>query len=100
MNGEILRLVDVIHKDRSIDKEIVFQGIELALLSAARKHFGLDEDITIEIDRETGELVVSGDRSNWEELPRKPPSRLSSRRSGKRNAMRSTMSSFSAWRPL
>ena len=56
MNGEILRLVDVIHKDRSIDKEIVFQGIELALLSAARKHFGLDEDITIEIDRETGSI--------------------------------------------
>jgi N utilization substance protein A len=56
VNGEILRLVDVIHKDRSIDKEIVFQGIELALLSAARKHFGLDEDITIEIDRETGNI--------------------------------------------
>lgn len=58
MNGEILRLVDVIHKDRNIDKEVVFQGIELALLSAARKHFGLEEDITIEIDRETGSIAA------------------------------------------
>jgi len=56
LNGEILRIVEVIQKDRNIDKEIVFQGIEAALLSAARRHFGPDEDIRIEIDRETGEI--------------------------------------------
>ena len=32
MSGELLRIVDSIHRDKSIDKEIVFQGIEMALL--------------------------------------------------------------------
>ncbi len=57
MNGELLRIVDSIHREKNIDAEIVFQGIELALVSAARKHFGAaDDDIQITIDRESGEI--------------------------------------------
>jgi len=42
MDGrEVLRLVEALHKDKNIEKEVVFRGIEAALLSAARKHFGL-----------------------------------------------------------
>ena len=37
---EVLRIVDAIHRDKNIDKEIVFQAIESALVSAARKHYG------------------------------------------------------------
>lgn len=60
---ELLRLVETLRRDKDIDKEIVFQGIEAALMSAARKHFAHKEGITIQIDRETGELVAKeGDR--------------------------------------
>ena len=58
MNGEILRLVDSIHRDKDIDKEIVFVGLEEALLSAARKHFGMREELRVEIDRETGNITA------------------------------------------
>jgi N utilization substance protein A len=55
MNGpEILRIVDALHRDKNIPKEIIFEGIESALLLAARKHFNEAEDVTIHIDRETG----------------------------------------------
>jgi N utilization substance protein A len=55
MNGnEVLRIVDSIHRDKSIDKEIVFEGIEQAILSAAKKHFGEDIPLEIQIDRVTG----------------------------------------------
>ncbi len=55
MNGnEVLRIVDAIHRDKSIDKEIVFEGIEQAILSAARKHYGEDEPLDILIDRVSG----------------------------------------------
>ena len=37
---EVLRIVDAIHRDKNIDKEIVFAGIESALESAAKKHYG------------------------------------------------------------
>ncbi len=38
--NELLRIVDTIHRDKNIDKEIVFEGIEAALVSAAKKHYG------------------------------------------------------------
>ncbi len=55
--GEVLRIVDAIHRDKNIDKGIVFDGIEAALVSAAKKHYGEDEEIVIEIDREDGTIT-------------------------------------------
>lgn len=55
MNGnEVLRIVDAIHRDKNIDKEIVFEGIEQAILSAAKKHYGEEVPLEIQIDRTTG----------------------------------------------
>lgn len=55
MNGnEVLRIVDAIHRDKNIDKEIVFEGIEQAILSAAIKHYGEEMALEIQIDRESG----------------------------------------------
>jgi len=71
MNGhELLRVVDAIHRDKNIAQEIVFEGIEQAILSAARKHYGEDEDIEVTIDRVTGEpsLTLSGKQLDKEEL--------------------------------
>ncbi|HIA28479.1 MAG TPA: transcription termination factor NusA [Planctomycetes bacterium] len=56
MSEEILRFVDTIHRDRQVDKEVIFYGIEQALVSAAQKKYGENEVITINIDRETGEI--------------------------------------------
>ncbi len=59
MNGpELLRVIDTIHRDKDIDKETLFEGIESALLTAARKKLGAEEEISIRIDRESGELSV------------------------------------------
>lgn len=55
---ELLRLVDSLHRDKNIDKEVVFQGIESALTSAARKHFVSAEAVSVKIDRVTGEIIA------------------------------------------
>jgi transcription termination/antitermination protein NusA len=54
--NEILRIVDAIHRDKNIDKEIVFEGIEAALVSAAKKQYGEEEEIVINIDRKDGSI--------------------------------------------
>ena len=54
--SELLRIVDTIHRDKNIAKEIVFEGIEAALVSAAKKHYGEEEDIQITIDRRDGSI--------------------------------------------
>jgi N utilization substance protein A len=56
--SELLRIVDTIHRDKNIDKEIVFEGIEAAYISAAKKHFGEEADVQVKIDRRTG--VITG----------------------------------------
>lgn len=59
--NEVLRIVDAIHRDKNIDKEIVFEGIEAALVSAAKKHYGEESDITVSIDRQDGSITASID---------------------------------------
>ena len=55
--SEVLRIVDSLHRDKNIDKEIVFRAIESALESAARKHFGDEADIEFMIERESGDIA-------------------------------------------
>jgi len=57
--NEVLRIVDAIHRDKNIDKEIVFEGIEAALVSAAKKHYGEEANIEVKIDREDGSISAS-----------------------------------------
>ena len=59
--NEILRIVDAIHRDKNIDKEVVFEGIEAALVSAAKKHYGEEREIQVHIDREDGGISGSCD---------------------------------------
>ena len=67
--SEVLRIVDAIHRDKNIDKEIVFQAIEAALVSASRKYHGEEAEIVIIIDRESGEIggTVGGEPVDHEE---------------------------------
>ncbi|HEU4394708.1 MAG TPA: transcription termination factor NusA [Planctomycetota bacterium] len=57
MNGELLRIVDTLHRDKDIDKEVLFEAIESALLTAARKKFGEENALTLRINRDTGHVV-------------------------------------------
>jgi transcription termination/antitermination protein NusA len=59
MNGEeLIRLVDAIHRDKDIDKEILFEALEMAMLTAVKKKYGEREELAVEIDRETGKVDV------------------------------------------
>lgn len=59
--NEILRIVDAIHRDKNINKEIVFEGIEAALVSALKKHYGEEAEIIVAIDRQTGNVSATCD---------------------------------------
>jgi N utilization substance protein A len=59
MNGaDLLRIVDLMHREKNIAKEIIFEGIEAAVQLAAQKHYGEEEDIVVTIDRESGEITA------------------------------------------
>jgi len=59
MNGELLRQIDAIRREKNIDAEIIFTGIESALASAIKKHLGTAEDVVITIDRASGAISAT-----------------------------------------
>ncbi len=65
MNGELLSALERIEREKGISKEILFEAIESALASAAKKVIDdpdiAKEDITVTIDPETGSITVFSD---------------------------------------
>ena len=62
MNHEFMEALDELEKDRGIDKEILIDTIEQALLTAYKKNFGSAQNVRVEIDRERGDVRVFSQR--------------------------------------
>lgn len=70
--SELLRIVDSLHREKNIDSEVVFSAIEAAYVTAVKKHFGEDAEISVSINRQTGALYAAcnGRELNEEEIGR------------------------------
>jgi len=55
-SNEFIRLVDSISRDRGLDKNLILDDIERALIQAANKRFDPTGEFTLTIDRTTGEI--------------------------------------------
>jgi N utilization substance protein A len=67
MSQELLAIIEQIEREKGINKEILFEAVESALASAARKVLGIspEEKLRVELDRNTGKIRVF---KNEEEL--------------------------------
>ena len=61
MNGDLVRFVDSISRDKNIDKEGVYLDIEAAMVSAIRKAHEDAEDVQVRINRTSGEIEATVD---------------------------------------
>ena len=55
---ELLRIVEAVANEKSIDKELVIESMESAIQKAALIKFGNDNNIEVIIDRESGEIKI------------------------------------------
>ena len=55
---ELLRIVEAVANEKSIDKELVIESMESAIQKAALTKFGNDNTIEVTIDRESGEIKI------------------------------------------
>ena len=55
---ELLRIVDAVANEKSIDKELVIDSMESAIQKAALTKFGNDNNIEVIINRESGEIKI------------------------------------------
>src|SRR5262245_7096032 len=54
--SDLLRIVDQMHHEKNIPREVIFEGIEAALQLATEKHYGDLEGIVVTIDRDSGDI--------------------------------------------
>ena len=53
---ELLRIVEAVAVEKSIDREIILSSMESAIQKAAKTKFGLNNNIRATIDRESGDI--------------------------------------------
>tara|TARA_B100001741_G_scaffold108618_1_gene89381 strand:- start:344 stop:1810 length:1467 start_codon:yes stop_codon:yes gene_type:complete len=62
MNKQILEVVDSVSMEKGVDKEIIFEALEEAISSATKKLIEDEADISVIIDKSTGEYKTF---RNW-----------------------------------
>ncbi|NLL66662.1 MAG: transcription termination/antitermination protein NusA, partial [Clostridiaceae bacterium] len=58
MSAELLYALDQLEKEKGIDKEIIIDALEQALISAYKRNFGSAQNVEVSIDRSTGAIRV------------------------------------------
>ena len=58
MNNEFLEAIEIIARDRGISREVLIETIESALVSAYKRNFGSSHNVSVNIDRESGDVRV------------------------------------------
>jgi len=58
VNAEFIEAIAQLAREKQLDKSILFDALETALLSAYKKNFGGSGNVRVTIDRETGEVSV------------------------------------------
>ncbi len=58
---DILSYVDSLHREKNIDKELVFIAIESAFQTAAKRQYGEEADIRVTLDRDSGRIDAALD---------------------------------------
>lgn len=56
--SELIEALNQLEKERNISKDVLLEAIEKSLKTACKKDFDTDENITVSLDRETGECHV------------------------------------------
>jgi N utilization substance protein A len=58
MASELSRIIDQVGKDKGIDRKILIEALEQALLAAARKKYGTKQEIEAHFNEEAGEVEL------------------------------------------
>ena len=56
---EMLQVANNVAQEKSIDKDSVFEAMEMALEKAARVKYGYERDIRVKVDRENGDIKLN-----------------------------------------
>lgn len=62
MNKELLDALDVLEKEKEISKEVMLEAIENSLVTAYKNHFGKADNVTVNVNRSTGDFTITASK--------------------------------------
>ena len=68
MSKALIAGINQVATDKGLDREVIFQAIEAALISAYKRNYGSIANVTSEVDRQSGEMRVYAEREVVEEV--------------------------------
>lgn len=68
MNSDFISAIDDLEKEKGISAEILFDAIEVALITAFKKNFDSNENVRVAMNRESGDIHVYAQRTVVEEV--------------------------------
>lgn len=68
MNADFINAIIDLEKEKGIDAEILFNAIEVALITAFKRNFDSNENVRVTIDKENGDIHVYAQRTVVEEV--------------------------------
>ena len=68
MNKELIAALDVLEKEKGISKESLFEAIESNLVVAYKNNFNKADNVSVTMDRETGEFHIYSQKTVVEEV--------------------------------
>ena len=64
---EIVRALDELERERGVPKAVLLEALEAALVSAFKRHYGSSQNVRVNIDPETGRILVLARKNVVEE---------------------------------
>ena len=57
MNADFISAIQELGKEKGIDPELLFQAVDDALVAAYKKNTGTNQNVRVEMNKETGEIT-------------------------------------------
>ena len=77
MNTELLEALSILEKEKNISRDTILDAIEQSLIQACKNHFGKADNVTVTINRETGDFHVVAAKEVVEGNPGDPVMEIS-----------------------
>lgn len=68
MNKEFIEALDELEKSKGISKDVIFDALETALVSSFRKNFQTEQNVVVDINRETGDIKLYSQKTVVDEV--------------------------------
>ena len=63
MNSELIEALNILEREKDIDKNVLLDAIENSLITAYKNHFDKADNVRVTVDRQTGDFAIYSEKT-------------------------------------